>query len=270
MRPAGILDKYSLAAQNIHCRLSVRTRFGRKEDWPSARNNYLDELPIDHKHWYRHNGPISWVLLPKQLLQKLPQSILNFKAWTSSLEALVNRFKKKPTISYMIHWPYIWVIWKVKKIMLEDIIRKNNRWILWRQKSPHSIHRWEQDLNLKFVNFYIEPPLSNLVRQLLYSVIEFSMMNHLRGRLPIVWNIHRLNDFSKSHRTSKYRNLIWIHLEASALEKIPRVQGHQFPNIPALFLCICSFLCTSAIWWNPLLAELSVWLAWLLWRLLID
>ena len=126
---------------------------------------------------------------------------------------------------------------KSEKLILEHkfIIRTNNRWILWRQKSPHSIHRWEQDLNLKFVNFYIEPPLSNLVRQLLYSVIEFSMMNHLRGRLPIVWNIHRLNDFSKSHRTSKYRNLIDLIFRLQPLKRYPEFRAK----------CICSFLCTS-------------------------
>ena len=147
--------------------------------------------------------------------------------WTSRLEALINQFKKKPTIN----WPYIWVIWKVKKIMLEDIVKKNNHWILWRQKSPHSIHRWEQDLNLKFVNFYIEPPLSNLVRQLLYSVIEFSMMNHLRGRLPIVWNIYRLNDFSKSHRTSKYRNLIDFIFRLQPLKKYLGFRATSFQII---------------------------------------
>ena len=45
------------------------------------------------------------------------------------------------------------------------------------------------------------------------------MMNHLRGRLPIVWNIHRLNDFSKSHRTSKYRNLIDFIFRLQPLKK---------------------------------------------------
>ena len=88
---------------------------------------------------------------------------------------------------------------------------------------------------MKFVNFYIEPPLSNLVRQLLYSVIEFSMMNHLRGRLPIVWNIHRLNDFSKSHRTSKYRNSIDLIFMLQPLKRYPEFRAK----------CIFSFLCTS-------------------------
>ena len=42
IRPAGILDKYSLSGQNIHCWLSVRTRFSQEEDDP--------ELAIDNKN----------------------------------------------------------------------------------------------------------------------------------------------------------------------------------------------------------------------------